>query len=194
MPLVLTLAKSDRKRRSFSVVNSATLTACASTYRLAAVALDQAKARLAIAKEELLEAVTPVRQAKLQSGKAQSVRVFTDDGASLSVVWTERYRALSADNIPALQAAFGDSYSLLCDDRESVSLAADTDLAKLEAAIGADALDKLMPLLQVKAQVVPRKGAYKAAADLYARGQKEMADDLLAMLDACAYSPSVRAK
>lgn len=195
MGLTLKLAeKIENRRRSFAVVDASSITAAATAYRKAALAMDNAEFAKAEAKEELMKHLQPAREKSMRDGCADSMKVQCADGNSITVTWSDRYRALSADNVPTLRAAFGADYSRLVNDAPTVSLAKGVDLATLETAIGKTALRKLMPLLKVKHQLLPAKGAYKAAAAMYARGQVDMADDWMDVIASCAYSPSVRHK
>ena len=45
-----------------------------------------------------------------------------------------------------------------------------------------------------KPAVVPRKGAPKQVASLFAEGNQSMGEDLLMFVDTCSYAPSVKAK
>lgn len=195
MALALKLTRGTKTRRSaVPLVENTAATAAATAYREAHIAMDNAKTKLATAKEELMKVVTGIRDTTLRAGKVENVKVATKDGSNVMVVYSEAYRGLTAENVPALMEALGDDYPVLCDETAKVALAKGTGLEAIEAAIGKAAMKKLMPLLDVTEQVVPRKGAYKAAANLFLKGEGEKAEDLLTLVEACASSPSVRAK
>jgi len=167
----------------------------ASTYREAALFLDECKSDLALARVALLAKVNAARRAQLESGQAcPSIPVPTSDGARVLVVYRESYKGIDGENIPALRAAFGERYPLYCEERETVKLRKGVSVAQLQDVLGDEGYAALSALLDVTSDVCCRKGAPALAAKLYAKGQTEEADDLLTLVQACMSAPQVRAK
>jgi len=167
----------------------------ATEYRNSALEFDRIKAELAVKREALMSVVGPERDKELRSGNADtSIKIPTLDGNRVMVVYQERFRGLSPDNKQPLQDAFGKEYLLLVDESESVGFRKDVDLATIEATIGKAAATKLMALLDVKEAVTPKKGAFEAVARYFAKGEKDLGEDLLTFVEACISEPQVRAK
>lgn len=167
----------------------------ATEYRELALEKDEVEAKMGIARATLLDIVTPRRDAMLVAGKADTtVKIPTKDGNRVLVLFTEKYKALSDENIDPLKESFGNDYSLFVEETETVALRKDIDLAQLEAALGGKGMALLAPYLTVTKGVVPRKGAFENIAALYKKGETELAQDLTTFVDATIYSPTVRAK
>ena len=160
--------------------------------------MDALKARLAIARDELLDVVNSERDKMLRKGEpGTSIKIPTLDGNRVMVVYQERFRGLDAENVPALKGAFGTEYDLLCEVSTKIGLRKGATLKSLETTIGKAAFAKLQGLLDVSESVAPRKGAFDQIARLFAEGtkkSKEKAEDLTQFVDATVSSPQVRAK
>lgn len=167
----------------------------ATEYRAAALDFDTAKANLATKREGLMIIVEPEREKSLRNGTADtSLDIPTTDGNRVKVVFQERFRGIDPSNKAALLTAFGSEYSGLVGETQTVTFRRGTDLSAIENALGKGAMKKLLALLVVKEAVSPKKGAYENVAKLFAKGETDMAEDLLMFANACASSPQVRAK
>jgi hypothetical protein len=141
-----------------------------------------------------MDIVGSIREDALRSGKVENVKIPTHDGNKVQVIYQERFRGLDAENVPALKSAFGADYAVVCNENEKVGLRRGTTLSDIESTIGKAASKKLLAVLDVVEQVAPAKGAFKAIASLFKKGEEEKAEDLMMFVEACASSPSVRAK
>lgn len=167
----------------------------ATEYRALALESDEIEAKMKVARAALLEIVTERRDTELKAGKCDTtVKIPTTDGNRVLVVYQERFKALSDENIDPLKESFGKDYSLFVEESETVSLRKDVALDDLEKAIGAKAYQALLPYLTVTKGVSPRKGAFENIAQLYKKGEKELAEDLTTFVDATISQPQVRAK
>ena len=156
--------------------------------------MDSMKAQVEEARECLLEVVNEERMIKVRSGvEVTSINAPTSDGNRLMVVYAEKFKMLDRDNVQPLKDAFGDMYSALIEEVQEVSFKDNVNLNGIEAAIGSEAMTRLRGLLEVKEGVLPKKGILKEVAKMYRDGDGR-ADDVSALLDAVAYSPTVRAK
>jgi hypothetical protein len=182
--------------RSASVTKPAhTATAEATKYRDLAIRMDELKAELEVARDELLGIVDAEKDAKVRAGEeVTSIKVPTDDGNRVLVVYTEKFKHLDIENVGELKAAFGADYTLVVEEHETLTFNAGVSIAAIEKAIGKPALTKLTALLSVKESVTPRKGAVKECSRLFREGETEKGEDLLTLLEATLYSPQVRAK
>lgn len=170
-------------------------TDAATAYRDIALEIDEMKALLALAREELLAVVSIDRQAQLEAGDATtSIRIATTDDAEVLVVHAERYKGLPMENVAALKEAFGPSYELYCDEAEAVSLKRGVTMDSLRDALGETACAELEKRLVVKHTVVPRKGTVAHLAHLYAADNIVAADNLATFVGACISAPAVRYK
>ena len=164
----------------------------ATTFRRVALESDALEARLKILRSELLEIVTEFRNGNLTKGIAESsVSIPTADGNKVLVVYPEKYKSLSIDNVPALKDAFGDKYDLFCEETREINLKENVGINELKAVVG-DRFDALMALFDVKDAVKPRKGAFENIAALHKDGRVETAADLTMFVDATIGSPTVR--
>ena len=167
----------------------------ASEFRSLYLEADDVDARLQIARGALLDIVTERRDTNLVKGVAEkTVKIPTADGNRVLVLYAEKYKVLSDENIEPLREAFGEKYALFCEETTTVSLKKDTTLSDIEKAIGPKAWGAMQALLTVSKGVSPRDGAFTNIASLYKDDKTEMAKDLTALVDACIYSPTVRAK
>ena len=167
----------------------------ATEYRELAMEFDEIEAELKVARATLLGIVTDRRNEHLAKGVAETtIRVPTMDSNRILVVYQEKYKNLSDENIAPLQECFGSDYSLFCEENTSVALKKGTTLEELEKAVGSRAWGVLQTLVSVTKGVMPRKGAFENIAQLYKKGEKERASDLTTFVDACISSPQVRAK
>lgn len=187
----------------------------AMTYRDLVAELDAVRARLEVARADLMTHADTMRAAALEAGDASNIKINTPDGGKVQVIYTERYSGLDVANLPLLADAFGSSVDRYVDSTEECKLkkgvtladieATSVSLADIEAVCGKAAAKKLAPLLdasaarlcaliEVKCQVKPRKGAFSEAAALFRSGEVERARDLLTFAQACATRPTVRAK
>lgn len=167
----------------------------ASEFRKVALEFDDVEARKKIARDALLEIVTERRDANLLNGNAETtVKIPTDDGNRVLVLYTEKYRDLPIENVAALRECFGQDYSLFAEESTSVSLRKNATLEDLEKAVGPKAWAALQSFLDVSQGVSPRKGAFDNIAALRKKGKAELAQDLTSFMDACITSPTVRAK
>lgn len=191
----LTLAGKKRAPRGPGAESLEGARAEATEYRRLVLLLDELKAEVGLAKQPLIAAVSAHRRALLASGTpVKTVRVPTDGGHTLLVLFTERYGGVGMEDESALRAAFGSQYDLFAEPTETIKGRAGITAAALEDAVGPEAWARLRPMLTIKAEVRPRKGAPEQIAKLYAEGNTDLADDLLTFVDACSQSPSVRAK
>jgi len=159
-----------------------------------ALRVEELEAEMKIARDSLLEVVNVERDKALRSGKTESsVKIPTTDGNRVLVVYQERYKKLSDENVEPLKSAFGAEYPLLVDENEDVSLTKGTDVETLKKVLG-EHFALLNPLLEVKKSVSPKKGAFEAIASYFKRGKVETATDLTTFVDACISQPQVRAK
>lgn len=166
----------------------------AMTYRDLVAELDAVRARLEVARADLMTHAEGMRAAALEAGDASNIKINTGDGGKVQVIYTERYSGLDVANLPLLADAFGDALDRYVDTSEEVKLRKGVTLADIEAAAGKAAAKRLSALLEVKRQVRPRKGAFSEAAALFRSGEVERARDLLTFAQACATRPTVRAK
>jgi hypothetical protein len=195
MALKLKMKTAATKTAAVKATGGGLGTAEATAYRALALEMDELKTKMAVARDELMEVVAPERERKMKAGEeVSSVKVPTDDGNRVLVVYTEKFKHLDAENVDALKEAFGEDYALMCEEHEAVTFAKGTSLSAIESAIGSAAFKKLSALLNVRESVTPRKGASKLASRFYRDGETEKGDDALMFLDATLYSPQVRAK
>jgi hypothetical protein len=164
------------------------------TYRDLVAELDALRARLEVARADLMTHAEGMRTAALEAGDASNIKINTGDGGKVQIIYTERYSGLDVANLPLLKDAFGSSVDRYVDTSEEVKLRKGVSLADIEAAAGKAAAKRLSALLEVKRQVKPRKGAFAEAAALFRSGEVERARDLLTFAQACATRPTVRAK
>ena len=191
MALALKIAP---KAPPVSDLTNAEITRRATEYRNLALRVEELGAELKLARDSLLEVVNLERDKSLRAGKAESsVKIPTSDGNRVLVVYQERYKELSDENVEPLREAFGTEYALLVDATENVDLVKGTDVATLKTALG-KAFRLLEPLLTVKTTVSPKKGAFEAIARFFKTGRVELATDLTTFVDACISQPQVRAK
>lgn len=194
LSLSLKAATKSSPAKAAAPVASSEAMAAATEYRNIALEMDRVKAELAVARDALMEIVGDVREDALRKGVVENVKIPTSDGAKVQVIYQERFSGLDAENKPALQGAFGSDYAVLVNESAKLGLRSGTTMADIEAAIGKAAAKKLLACLDVTEQVAPAKGAYKAIANLFKKGEDEKAEDLLMFTTACAARPSVRAK
>ncbi len=169
----------------------------ATRYRELALEVDALSAEMKVLKASLLDGATGERDRLLEAGEAaSSIKVPTDDGNRVLVVFSERYKALGDENIEVLKEAFGADYSLLAEETTKVTATAGTTLAEIEGIIGKAAAKKLATagVLTETTTVAPRKGAPASIAKMYKTGDAEKAGDMTEFYTACVYAPSVRAK
>ena len=164
----------------------------ASRYRELSKQLDSIEADAKLVRAELLSVVNEFRNERLTRGQADtSIPVYTTDGNKVLVVYPEKYKSLSDDNIPALKEAYGENYPLFVEEVESIALRDDVSLTQLKGVCGKN-FDAVMALIDVKHSVKPRKGAFTQVAELYKSGKAAAAEDLLTFIDATIGSPTVR--
>jgi hypothetical protein len=194
LKLSLKAATTKTTPKTTAPVASSEAMAAATEYRNIALEMDRVKAELAVAREALMDIVGDVREDALRSGVVENVKIPTSDGNKVQVIYQERFSGLDAENVPALKGAFGKDYKVLVNESAKVGLRRGTTMEDIESAIGKAAAKKLLAVLDVTEQVSPAKGAYKAIANLFKKGDDEKAEDLLMFTTACAARPSVRAK
>lgn len=195
MALKLALKPKTVTTAALSPVAEDVAVKAASEYRELALESDEIEAKMKVARATLLDIVVPRRDASLLKGSAETtVKIPTKDGNRVLVLFVEKYKALSDENIDPLKESFGKDYSLFVEESETVALRKDVDLVELEKAVGAKAMALLAPYLTVTKGVTPRKGAFENIASLYKKGETELAQDLTTFVDATIYSPTVRAK
>lgn len=193
--MALTLALKPKTTTPVAAVPQDEAVKAASVYRELALEADELEAKLKIARATLLGIVTERRDAQMAGGLNEStVKIPTLDGNRVLVVYVEKYRALSDENVGALKDAFGKEYSLFCEESVDVSLRKETSLEDIEKAVGPKAYLAIQPYLTITKGVAPRKGAFANIASLFKKGASEMAGDLTQFVDACITSPQVRAK
>ena len=195
MALALKLKAATTKTPASVTKPAAAASPEASRYRDLALRMDELKTEMEIARDELLTIVNAERETKIRAGEeVTSIKVPTDDGNRVLVVYTEKFKQLDTENVEGLKEAFGAEYALLVAETEAVGFRDGTTTEAIGKTIGKAAMAKLTGLLTVKESVSPRKGASKEAARLFRQGEKGMGEDLMIFLDATLYSPQVRAK
>jgi hypothetical protein len=178
------------------VEDSPPVSEVATRYADAAAMLEEAKAELAIEREALLATVAVEREARLEAGDHGSISLPTASGGRVMVVFRESYKGVSVDNRDTLREAFGEDYSLHCEEVRSLSFKRGLSMDALVAAVGQDAVDVLVAagFVTEKSELRPRSGAYERIAKLHESGQSETARDLAEFVSACVSSPQVRVK
>lgn len=193
--MALTLVGVKPKKHEITRIDDPLLIAKATEYREMALMADELKTKMGVAKIPLVERADAHRHEKLSDGESlKSVAIPTKDGARVLISYSEKYKGLGAENIPALQEAFGDRFGQLVEVRNGYTFDKPLPEARIRKAIGDKAWEKLESMLTHVHEVVPRKGAPDHIAELYAEGEDEMASDMETFYDACVYAPSVKPK
>lgn len=184
--------KPNSKANKPKVFGPAGMDKLAGVYRDLAREMDEIKARMEMAREEMLAGVDEHRQELLKSGIPEgTITLPTPDGGKVLVIYQERYKSLTSDNVPELQRAFGSNYRLFAEETEAVTLAKHATVEKLKQACG-DSYEKVAELLEITTGVQPRKGAWEHIAMAYRQGNVELAEDLSAFVAGCVTGPQVR--
>ena len=164
----------------------------ATQFRQAAYDLETQEAKVKLLRAQLLEIMAEHRNDRLSKGVADtSVSIPTTDGNKVMVVYPEKYKGLSSDNVPALREAFGENYALFVEEQEDIALKEGLSLKALKDVCG-DRFDAVLALFEVKNTVRPRKGAFNNIAELFKKGDGAVAADLVTFVDATIGSPQVR--
>ena len=150
-------------------------------------ALEEAQAELALAREEMIEAVADQRRAALDAGKTDHISVVVD-GRKVRVSYPARFKSVPRHNEPALRAAFGVDYERLVDDKRRASVKATAD--QLRNALGED-FAKIERFVKIDDTLRPSKGVYTELARLRSEGYTDRARDVQTLLDATAWAPNV---
>ncbi len=150
-------------------------------------ALEEAQAELALAREEMIEAVADKRAAMLDAGTSGHVSVVVD-GRKVRVSYPARFKSVPRHNETALRAAFGVDYERLVDDKRRATVKATAD--QLRNALGED-FAKIERFVKLDDTLRPTKGVYSELARLRSEGYTERARDVQTLLDATAWAPNV---
>ena len=167
-----------------------------SAQRLAALrsTLEEAEAAYSLEKTAFLEMAKERRSSQLKIGIVENLKIQVQGSAPVQVLWPNKARrALPTENIPELRRAFGADYSACVKETCSISLRSGMSLDAIEQQIGAEALQKLMPLLRVTSGVCAADGATERAARWLAEGNAK-GEDLLQFVDATHSAPCVRTR
>jgi hypothetical protein len=189
MALKLTVKATSK---STSAPTPAEASEVATKFRRESMELETVEAKVKLLRANLLEIMEDYRNDRLRNGVAEtSVSIPTTDGNKVMVVYPEKFKVLSDENIPALQEAFGSNYSLYVEEIEELNLLEGVSVSSIRAAAGKNA-DAVMALFDVKRTVKPRKGAFNNIAELFKSGKHNVAEDLTTFVSATIGSPQVR--
>ncbi len=117
-------------------------------------ALDSADAEFELRKQEIIDAVAPLRAELCRSGYVSSVRVPDTNGLSVSLTWGHKYTKVGMDKRDAIIGVVGDDFEDLFETKTEIKVkdgAGEDRLRELIEAVGPERFREFFDVTQVLA-------------------------------------------
>ena len=117
-------------------------------------ALDSADAEFELRKQEIIDAVAPLRAGLCKSGYVSSVRIPDVNGLSVSLTWGHKYTKVGMDKRDAIVGIVGDDFEDLFETKTEIKVkegAGEDKLRELIEAVGPERFREFFDVTQVLA-------------------------------------------
>jgi hypothetical protein len=117
-------------------------------------ALDSADAEFELRKQEIIDAVAPLRAELCRSGYVSSVRIPDTNGLSVSLTWGHKYTKVGMDKKDAIAGIVGDDFEDLFETKTEIKVkdgAGEDKLRELIEAVGPERFREFFDVTQVLA-------------------------------------------
>ncbi len=117
-------------------------------------ALDSADAEFELRKQEIIDAVAPLRAELCRSGYVSSVRIPDINGLSVSLTWGHKYTKVGMDKKDAIVGIVGDDFEDLFETKTEIKVkegAGEDKLRELIEAVGPERFREFFDVTQVLA-------------------------------------------
>ena len=117
-------------------------------------ALDGADAEFELRKQEIIDAVAPMRAELCRSGYVSSVRIPDTNGLSVSLTWGHKYTKVGMDKRDAIIGIVGDDFEDLFETKTEIKVkdgAGEDKLRELIEAVGPERFREFFDVTQVLA-------------------------------------------
>lgn len=117
-------------------------------------ALDSADAEFELRKQEIIDAVAPMRSELCRSGYVSSVRIPDTNGLSVSLTWGHKYTKVGMDKRDAIVGIVGDDFEELFETKTEIKVkegAGEDKLRELIEAVGPERFREFFDVTQVLA-------------------------------------------